>query len=173
MIRLSKLTDYGLVVMMHFAATGKGATRTAKDVAGATTLPLPTVSKLLKILARGDLLLARRGVKGGYQMDRDAQTISLAEMVEVLEGPVALTECVAGEGEDCLARPACPVRGRWGPINEAVISALRHYSLKQLATEVDLGGHATMSPGLDEKRKRGSAKPAAGSARKATARSGK
>ena len=93
MIRLGKLTDYGLVLMTYIAHSHDRSLHTARDLAVESRLPLPTVSKLLKELLQGGLLVSQRGIKGGYSLAREPREISVAEVIAVLEGPIALTEC--------------------------------------------------------------------------------
>ena len=93
MIRLAKLTDYGLV-LMTIIARGHGApVHTARDLAAESRLPLPTVSKVLKQLLQSELLVSHRGIKGGYSLAKEPAEISLAEIISSIEGPIALTEC--------------------------------------------------------------------------------
>ena len=95
MIRIRKLTDYGIVLLTYFAVGGETSVRTARELAAKAHLPLPTVSKILKSLARSSLLVAHRGIKGGYSLARAPEEITVAEIVAALEGPLALTECSA------------------------------------------------------------------------------
>src|ERR1700680_4655587 len=90
MIRLGKLTDYGLVLMTYIARNHDRSLHTARDLAVESRLPLPTVSKLLKELLQGGLLVSRRGLKGGYSLARKPREISVAEIIAVLEGPIAI-----------------------------------------------------------------------------------
>src|SRR5260370_2296474 len=92
MIRLGKLTEYGLVLMTHIAQKHDRLLHTARDLAVESRLPLPTVSKLLKELLQGGLLVSHRGIKGGYSLARKPQEISVAEIIAVLEGPITLTQ---------------------------------------------------------------------------------
>ena len=130
MFRLSRMTDYGIVLMTQLAR--RGATRSARDVALAAQIPHPVASKLLKQLAREGLLVSQRGPGGGYGLARAASQISVAEMVTALEGPIGLTECTVHPGA-CLQEPACHVREPWQRINRAVRDALAHVSLAELA----------------------------------------
>ncbi len=95
-------------------------------------LPLPTVSKILKLLAREGLLASHRGVKGGYSLAPPAEEISMAEIIAALEGPIAITECIERRAR-LLHEPLCPVRGNWQRINEAVRTALDGISLAEMA----------------------------------------
>jgi FeS assembly SUF system regulator len=130
MIRITKQTDYGIVLLTHMAVN-TGRQWNAPDLAGETRLPLPMVSKILKLLAREGLLASHRGVKGGYSLAKPAEEISMAEIVVALEGPIAITECIV-EG-DCSHEAACTVRGNWQRINEAVRGALEGITLAEMA----------------------------------------
>jgi FeS assembly SUF system regulator len=131
MIRLGRLTDYGIVLMAHLAGAGEGP-HAARDLAAETQLPLPAVSKLLKTLAREGLLASSRGAKGGYQLARPATEITVPEMIEALEGPIALTDCTLHEGA-CSQESSCHVRSPWQRINQAVHDALSRIHLADLA----------------------------------------
>lgn len=131
MIRLGRLTDYGIVLMAHLADAGDGP-HTARDLAAETQLPLPAVSKLLKTLTRAGLLVSSRGAKGGYRLARAANQITVPEMIEALEGPIALTDCTLHEGA-CSQEPSCHVRTPWQRINQAVHDALARVRLADLA----------------------------------------
>src|SRR5262245_10672368 len=133
MIRLGRLTDYGIVLMAHLAGAGQGP-HAARDIAAATQLPLPAVSKLLKWLAREGLLVSSRGIKGGYQLARPAEQITVPEMIAALEGPIALTDCNLHEGA-CSQEPRCHVRTPWQRINRAVHEALSRIRLADLAAQ--------------------------------------
>ena len=139
MLRLSKLTDYGIVLLAHMASCGNravdenGHTRhTARQLAEEVTLPLPVVSKILKSLARGGIIESHRGAKGGFSLHADHQEITVANMIAVLEGPVAMTECSASSGL-CLLESSCSVRDPWQIINRVVNNALNEITLRDLA----------------------------------------
>ena len=114
MLRLSKLTDYGIVVMAHLARRPERA-HTAAEVAAALYLGPPTVSKLMKTLARGGLLQSQRGVKGGYLLARKPDRISVAQVIDAMEGPIALTECTLPGV--CRQAEHCPVREGWSKLS--------------------------------------------------------
>ena len=136
MLRISKLTDYGIVLMAHLAREGDGILVSAPDLATATRVAPPTVSKLLKILGRADLLTSTRGAHGGYRLARPASEIDVAELIEALEGPLAMTECADERVSSCEEQTNCPLRGHWNHINLAVKTALRSISLAQLASPI-------------------------------------
>ena len=135
MIRLTNLADYAVVVMTA-AARVPDARLSAARVAEATSIPVPTVAKLMGTLARGGLLTASRGVAGGFSLARAPGEISVAAIVEAVDGPIALTNCLTGESQDCTMEGHCAVRGHWGPINRAVRDALAAVSLADLLMPV-------------------------------------
>lgn len=130
MLRLSKLTDYAVVVMVRLGQVSGVAT--SGGVSVATGVPEPTVSKVLKALGAAGLVLSQRGARGGYRLARPLVDISLAEVVRAIDGPIALTACVDGGG-GCEVDHLCAVRGRWDVVNEAVATAFRAISLSDLA----------------------------------------
>lgn len=138
MLRISKLTDYGTVVLGHLSAR-EGAVLSAAEVSNATGIAAPTVSKLLKSLARAGLVSSTRGAGGGYALARLPQDISAAEVIDALEGPVTLTECSAADSH-CDYEHLCSVGGTWQRINTAIRRALDEVSL------VDLTHHASELP---------------------------
>lgn len=131
MIRLTRLTDYGILLMTIVARDGEQNSRPARDLADDANLPLPTVSKILKILLGHELLVSQRGVKGGYALARPAQEISVAEIVEALEGPIGLTEC-SSEAGNCELTGLCPMRTNWAVISDALRGALEGVRLSDL-----------------------------------------
>ncbi len=130
MLRMSKLTDYGTMVLAQLAANGGGLS-TASQVADATHLAQPTVSKLLKSLVHAGLVVSTRGVQGGYTLARPAAAISAAEILDALEGPVALTEC-SSTGGGCDLESYCRVGSAWQRINHTIRRALEGVSLADL-----------------------------------------
>jgi FeS assembly SUF system regulator len=132
MIRLGKLTDYGLLLMTAIARDEHQETYTARGLATLTRVPLPTVSKILKLLNGAELLVSHRGVKGGYGLSRAAQDISIAEIIAALEGPIGLTECSTFPG-NCGLEPSCPLRTNFGVISAALRQALEKVKLSDLA----------------------------------------
>ncbi|MFQ5415681.1 MAG: SUF system Fe-S cluster assembly regulator [Myxococcota bacterium] len=138
MIRLSRITDYGIVLMVHLARSPGDPSRNARHLAGETDLPAPVVSKILKALARGGLLTSQRGVKGGYALSRSADDITVPEMITALEGPISLTACTVHPG-NCAQESSCDVREPWQQINTAVHDALSRISLADLAAPREPG----------------------------------
>ena len=130
MLRISKLTDYGTVVLAHLAAH-QAVVSSAADVAQATGIAPPTVSKLLKSLARAGLVTSTRGANGGYRLARAPHEISAADVIDALDGPVSITECSASDG-DCEHEEVCSVGSAWQRINVAIRHALRDVTLNDL-----------------------------------------
>ncbi|MFI5179984.1 MAG: SUF system Fe-S cluster assembly regulator [Thermoanaerobaculia bacterium] len=131
MLRMAKLTDYGIVLLTQFAVREHATPMTAREIAAQARLPLPTVGKLLKQLSHGGLLASQRGTKGGYFLARPAQEITVAQIIEVLEGPMALTECQAPGV--CDQERFCSVKPNWLVINRTVRDALSKVTLADMA----------------------------------------
>lgn len=130
MLRISRLTDYGTMILVHLASRG-GNVCAATDVAAGTRVALPTVQKILKLLTRAGLVVSVRGSEGGYALGRPADAISAADILDVLEGPVAITECSQAESH-CELEPMCQVGGAWQRINKSIRLALDDISLADL-----------------------------------------
>ena len=134
MIRLAKLTDYGIVLMSHMARSPETALHSARDLSEHTAIPLPTVSKLLKLLSQGNLVQSQRGVRGGYSLIKAPANISISEVVQALEGPVAMTECGEKlEPTACSIEHVCRVKPHWQTINLAIKTALQQLTLADMA----------------------------------------
>jgi FeS assembly SUF system regulator len=129
-LRISKLTDYGTVVLAHLAGDPE-AVCSAAEVSIATGIAPPTVSKLLKALARAELVSSTRGANGGYQLTRKPSEISAADVIDALEGPVSITEC-SGADSHCDYEEICSVGSSWKRINIAIRNALDDVSLIDL-----------------------------------------
>ena len=129
MIRIAKLTDYAIVLLTYVARNRKRSVHAARDLATESHLPVPTVSKILKCLSRGGLLVSHRGVAGGYSLAKAPGAINLAEIIAVMEGPVALTECSTSCPGLCEIEPVCPVRNNWRKINDVVVRSLENLTL--------------------------------------------
>ena len=153
MIRLGKLTDYGLVLMTYMARNHDRSLHTARDLAVEARLALPTVSKLLKELVQGGLLVSHRGIKGGYSLPRAPREISVAEIIAVLEGPIALTECSTDVSGLCDLEPCCPIKDNQRIISQAVRGALGSVMLSDLIQPLQLtmirGARGNLVPTID------------------------
>ncbi|WP_041794498.1 RrF2 family transcriptional regulator [Pararhodospirillum photometricum] len=146
MFRINKLTDYAVVLLVDMARSDK--VRAAQQIAVDTGVPLPTVAKVMKALVRSALVVSHRGANGGYGLARPAQAITVADMIQALEGPIALTACVArgedpfggardlaapGGDEPCGLGGLCPMHGHWDTVNRRVENALRTVTLADMA----------------------------------------
>ena len=130
MLRISKLTDYGTVVLAHLASD-QAHVASAADVAAATGLGLATVSKLLKSLGKAKLVTSTRGAQGGYKLARKPADISAADVIDALEGPVSITDCSASD-RHCDFESHCTVGSAWQRINVAIRRALCEITLLDL-----------------------------------------
>ena len=138
MVRLGKLTDYGLVLLACMARSHGAHLRTARDLALESKLPLSTVSKLLKGLLQSGLLISHRGIKGGYVLSRDPHEISVLEVIAAVEGPMALTECSTDVSGLCHIETCCPIKTNQQIINQAVRGVLERVMLSDLANPMQL-----------------------------------
>lgn len=129
MLRLSKLTDYAVVVLVRLAASN--AVQTSPGIAAATGIPEPTVAKVLKALSAVNLVASQRGPRGGYRLNRSLRAIPIADVIAAIDGPIALTACVEG-ATGCEAHGLCPMRGRWDPVNDAISRALSNITLADM-----------------------------------------
>lgn len=152
MLRIGRLTDYGIVLLAHLAEDEHGTTHNARELAERASLPLPAVSKILKALVHRGLLVSHRGAKGGYGLARPASEISVAEIIAALEGPIALTECTLGPGH-CEQEISCMTRQPWQRINRAIQDALSRVSLAEIAGAPGVAWTAIEPRGADVARR--------------------
>ena len=132
-MRLTSLADYAVVMMAAAARHPAGARLSATLLAGETGVPLPTAQKLTGRLAAAGLLATARGSGGGFRLARPAAEISLADVVEAVEGPIVMTTCVDEQRHDCALEGACRVRPHMGAVNGAIRGALASISLDHLS----------------------------------------
>ncbi|GBD27024.1 Putative HTH-type transcriptional regulator [bacterium HR30] len=134
MVRISRLTDYAIVLLVRIGAEPNRLHR-AGELSASTKLPLPTVSKLLRMLTRKGLLRSQRGVHGGYQLTKKPEELRLAQVIVLLEGPLGLTVCThEGQAPQCRHQLLCPVQGHWQHINRAFVAALQNITLADMVT---------------------------------------
>jgi FeS assembly SUF system regulator len=139
MVKLGKLTDYGLVLMTCIARSESSLPqRTARDLAVESKLPPSTVSKLLKELSQSGLLISHRGTKGGYMLARAAHQISVIDIIAAIEGPMALTECSTDVLGACNLELSCPIKSNQRIINQAVRGVLEKITLSDLVQPLHL-----------------------------------
>lgn len=141
MLRMSKLADYATVILIAMARDAD-AVKSAGSLAAATGIPAPTVSKVMKMLARGGVLASVRGVSGGYQLALPPQRIALSDVIAVVDGPFGMTECSALPGL-CTHEAVCSARANWQKVNRLIFEALSLVSLADMAGptlgEIDIG----------------------------------
>lgn len=130
MLRISKMTDYAIVVL-SLMARESDRTFAAAEVAERTGITAPTVSKLLKSLTRARIVSSMRGVKGGYRLSLPPEQTSVASVIDALEGPIAITECGVAQ-DSCQQSHSCHIRGNWNVINRAVRTALESVTLTDM-----------------------------------------
>lgn len=130
MLRISKMTDYAILLMAEL--TRQGETLSAHVLADRIRVEVPTASKALKLLAGAGLLSSYRGANGGYRVTRPASRISVAEIIAAIEGPIAMTECSVEVGL-CHQEDSCHLRSNWQRISVAVSRALEEVSLAEMS----------------------------------------
>lgn len=138
MFRINRMTDYAVVMLVDMAR--KRQVRSAQQIAAETGVPLPTVAKLLKTLARDGLVTSVRGAGGGYTLGREPAGITVADMIQAVEGPIALTSCVDEADDECGIEALCPMHGHWSTVNTAVRTALSTVSLADMAKDQPMFG---------------------------------
>jgi len=147
-MRLSNLADYAVITMQAAASHCGGVRTSAGELAEETGLPRPTVQKLVSKLTAAGLLRSLRGAGGGLQLARPAAAISVADIVEAVEGPIALTSCV--DHAQCDYETGCSMKPHWPLINSALRGALAGISLDQLRPNTAPPAHMTISTSVRE-----------------------
>jgi FeS assembly SUF system regulator len=132
MLRITKLTDYAVLVLADMVRPEPDGARAARDIALETRIPQPTVSKVLKLLARSGLVVSERGKNGGYRLARAPDTMSVADIVDAVEGPISVTECSSSTRGTCELEGHCPIETNWLRINEAIRQTLRGITLSDM-----------------------------------------
>jgi len=152
MLRISKITDYGTLIMAHMTGQPEHL-YSAAELADRLGLGLPTVSKVLKALARHRLVTGLRGAHGGYRLARPARAVSLADIIDALEEqPFGLTECSATSGL-CSLENGCRVRVNWMHINTVIRRALEDVSLADMVESAPFPGNVRPLRGPDHRAK--------------------
>ncbi len=134
MIKLGKLTNYAIAIMGQMAIEEESVPRSAHYLSEKTGVPEPTVAKILKMLAGGQMVVSARGVTGGYRLARTADEISIGEIIAVMDGPITIVTCVDGHAEHCGMSATCPTRGNWDKVNNALKEALEKVKLSEMVT---------------------------------------
>jgi FeS assembly SUF system regulator len=132
MLRLSKLTDYAVVVLLRLSSDGGDGVQTSPGIAAATGVPEPTVAKVLKALTLAGLVGSQRGARGGYRLAHRLEEVAIADVITAIDGPIALTACVEGATSPCEVQGLCAVKGRWDLVNHAIRTALGGITLADM-----------------------------------------
>lgn len=143
MFKVNKLTDYATVVLIEIARSRE--VRSSQHLADKTGIPGPTVAKLMKSLNKAGLVASRRGAGGGYALGRAAAAITIADVIQAVEGPIALTACADTSEEHCSIERLCPVQGKWNRVNAAVRAALSEVTLADMAADMGTFGRAPIT----------------------------
>lgn len=151
MLRLSKLADYGTVIM-NCLAKDPSTMLSAREIAQKVHLALPTASKILKKLVAAKLVTSTRGAEGGYLLSRHPDEITVAEVITALEGQPALTECNA-IAKKCSKEAVCGIRDNWRLINKVIFTALNSLTLTDMANPLAL--HPLISKGIQYEQSKG------------------
>jgi Rrf2 family protein len=134
MLRLSKKADYALMAMKHLAVHGDRGAASAREIAGQYDIPIELLAKVLQRLARRGLLVSQQGTRGGYQLARTPALISVADVIQAIDGPVAVTACSTQEGS-CEQYAKCNVRDPLWKVRERILNALGECTIAELAAE--------------------------------------
>ena len=130
-MRINKLTDYSIVILTNMVINGDKKKCTAKELSEITDIPLPTVTRILKMLSNKELLDSQQGPQGGYSLTKSAENTSVREVIEAMEGPIALTEC-SDDDCGCAYETSCAVGKPWQKINKAIIDVLQNINLAEM-----------------------------------------
>src|SRR3982075_2234176 len=134
MLRLSKKADYALIAMKHLALRGDRGSSSAREIAGLYDIPIELMAKVLQRLVRRGLLAAPQGTRGGYQLARVPTQISIADVIQAIDGPVTVTACSTDEGQ-CEQFSKCNVRDPLWRVRDKILSALGDCTIAELAAD--------------------------------------
>jgi len=136
MLRLSKKADYALIAMKHLALRGDRGSSSAREIASLYDIPIELMAKVLQRLVRRGLLASHQGTRGGYQLARVPTQISVADVIQAIEGPVTVTACSTDEGQQCEQFSKCNVRDPLWRVRERILSALGECTIAELAADL-------------------------------------
>lgn len=148
MIKLSKLTDYAVVILSEMSQNQDGL-YSAATLASQTNLPEPTVSKILKMLVKANLITSERGVNGGYKLGCTANHVLVSSIISAMEGPIALTACVDSSDDQCALEGFCAMHGRWNAVNTAIVTALENVTLADMIRPVKNAKNQKTDPAIE------------------------
>jgi Rrf2 family protein len=144
MLRLSKKADYALMAMKHLALRPDAGSASAREIAEQYDIPVELMAKVLQLLARRGLLTSLQGTRGGYRLARASSTITAADIIQAIDGPLTVTAC-STESENCDQYAKCNVRDPLWRIKERIVSALTTCTLQEIATETPVPGAAPLT----------------------------
>lgn len=153
MIKLTNLADYA-VVLMCYLAHAPSKIHSAVTLSRVSGIPVPTVSKILGALSRAELLRSQRGLGGGFSLGQPADDISVADIIEAVDGPIALTNCIENSDGECDLEALCSMRTHWQTINTAVKGALSRITLTEISAPQQISGFAA-GPAADTRQEPG------------------
>lgn len=142
MLRLSKKSDYALIAMKHLATHGDRASASAREIAEAYDIPVELMAKVLQRLAKSSLVLSLQGTRGGYRLSRPTAQITVADIIQAIDGPLTVTAC-STEAENCGQYAKCNVRDPLWKIKDRIISALSDCTLQEISAGAPEEVHAT------------------------------
>lgn len=131
MFKLSKMTDYAVVILAQMDKNAE-ALMSASILATETRLPEPTVSKILKMLLRNNIVTSVRGAQGGYSLSQNLADISVARVIAATQGPISMTSCVDGNESSCDLSASCSMNNKWNGVNAAMVRTLENITLKEM-----------------------------------------
>jgi len=132
MIRISRMADYALLVVFKMRSCEQLITQ--ERLCELTSLSLPTMRKLMRALTLSDLVTSVRGSRGGYKLSSKPDQISIAQIIEAIDGPIALTECAKSDGGDCQIASSCELKENWNIVNRVISNALHNVTLDAMGT---------------------------------------
>jgi FeS assembly SUF system regulator len=147
MFKVNKLTDYATVVLIEIAQSN--VVRSSQHFSERTGIPVPTVAKLMKSLNKAGLVVSHRGAGGGYVLGRSPTEITIADVIQAVEGPIALTACADTSDEHCGIEAVCPMQGKWNKVNQAVRTALTEVTLADMVDDVATFGRPRPATAFD------------------------
>ncbi len=139
MLRLSKKADYALMAMKHLAVRGDRGSSSAREIAEQYDIPIELLAKVLQRLVRRGLLASHQGTRGGYQLARVPANISVADVIQAIDGPVTVTACSSDDGGTCDQYAKCNVRDPLWRVRERILAALGECTIAELAADVPPG----------------------------------
>jgi len=144
MISITKHSDYA-IVMLAYLARNPDVLVSAKELSEGSKLPYPTVSKILKLLVKSDVLASIQGAHGGYRLKKSPTEISVASVIEAIEGPIAMTECATGDHGKCKTQDSCSIQPHWMTINGVIKKSLENLAISTLSQPVSVE-HRNIQP---------------------------